>query len=81
MAAIARGRAVDPGGLAGPGRGERRLGRQRWPDFPDRQVLVHGDATPTNFLFPDTAGSPVALDLERLRPATASGTCPGWPGN
>lgn len=33
--------------------------------FPDRQVLVHGDATPTNFLFPD--GRAVALDLERLR--------------
>lgn len=34
---------------------------------PDRLVLVHGDATPTNFLFPD--GRVVALDLERLRPA------------
>lgn len=34
--------------------------------FPDRQVLLHGDATPTNFLFPD--GKVVALDLERLRP-------------
>ncbi|OGP71945.1 MAG: hypothetical protein A2Y80_06290 [Deltaproteobacteria bacterium RBG_13_58_19] len=33
--------------------------------FPDRQVLIHGDATPTNFLFPD--GGAVALDLERLR--------------
>jgi Ser/Thr protein kinase RdoA (MazF antagonist) len=32
----------------------------------DRLVLVHGDATPTNFLFPD--GRVVALDLERLRP-------------
>jgi aminoglycoside phosphotransferase len=32
--------------------------------FPDRLVLVHGDATPTNFLFPD--GRVVALDLERL---------------
>ncbi len=33
--------------------------------FPDHQVLLHGDATPTNFLFPD--GRVVALDLERLR--------------
>ena len=33
--------------------------------FPDRLVLVHGDATPTNFLFPN--GRAVALDLERLR--------------
>ncbi|MCL6620715.1 MAG: phosphotransferase [Syntrophobacterales bacterium] len=32
---------------------------------PDRQVLLHGDATPTNFLFPD--GGAVAVDLERLR--------------
>jgi aminoglycoside phosphotransferase len=35
--------------------------------FPDRQVLIHGDATPTNFLFPD--GRAVAVDLERLRGA------------
>ncbi|MEW6388654.1 MAG: phosphotransferase [Thermodesulfobacteriota bacterium] len=34
-------------------------------NLPDRQVLIHGDATPTNFLFPD--GRAVALDLERLR--------------
>jgi hypothetical protein len=34
-------------------------------EFPDSQVLVHGDATPTNFLFPN--GKAVALDLERLR--------------
>jgi hypothetical protein len=34
--------------------------------YPDRQVLLHGDATPTNFLFPD--GRVVAVDLERLRP-------------
>ena len=33
---------------------------------PDLQVLLHGDATPTNFLFPD--GRAVAVDLERLRP-------------
>jgi aminoglycoside phosphotransferase len=43
---------------------------------PDRQVLVHGDATPTNFLFSDDGGRDrppygrvVAIDLERLRPA------------
>jgi aminoglycoside phosphotransferase len=35
--------------------------------FPDHKVLVHGDATPTNFLFPD--GRAVAVDLERLRAA------------
>jgi hypothetical protein len=35
-------------------------------DYADRQVLLHGDATPTNFLFPD--GRAVAVDLERLRP-------------
>ncbi len=37
----------------------------RFRDFSDQQVLIHGDATPTNFLFPD--GRAVALDLERLR--------------
>jgi aminoglycoside phosphotransferase len=37
----------------------------RLAQLPDRQVLVHGDATPTNFLFPD--GRAVAVDLERLR--------------
>ena len=36
-------------------------------NFPDGRVLVHGDATPTNFLFPD--GRAVAVDLERLRVA------------
>lgn len=38
----------------------------RLEKYPDRQVLLHGDATPTNFLFPD--GRVVAVDLERLRP-------------
>jgi aminoglycoside phosphotransferase len=37
---------------------------ERFRDFADRQVLIHGDATPTNFLFPN--GRAVALDLERL---------------
>ena len=36
-----------------------------FPNFPDRQVLIHGDATPTNFLCPH--GRVVALDLEKLR--------------
>jgi aminoglycoside phosphotransferase (APT) family kinase protein len=44
---------------------ERLAWEARWAEFPDRQVLIHGDATPTNFLFPD--GRAVALDLERLR--------------
>jgi len=34
-------------------------------NFADRAVLVHGDATPTNFLFP--GGRAVALDLERMK--------------
>ncbi|MGA9753803.1 MAG: phosphotransferase [Desulfobaccales bacterium] len=46
---------------------ERGAWEERFRDFPDRQVLIHGDATPTNFLFPD--GRAVALDLERLRAA------------
>jgi aminoglycoside phosphotransferase len=45
---------------------ESRAWAPRLAGFPDRLVLVHGDATPTNFLFPD--GRAVALDLERLRP-------------
>jgi aminoglycoside phosphotransferase len=44
---------------------ERAFWAARFRDFPDRQVLVHGDATPTNFLFQD--GRAVALDLEKLR--------------
>jgi aminoglycoside phosphotransferase len=43
---------------------ERQAWEGRCQDFPDSQVLIHGDATPTNFLFPD--GRAVALDLERL---------------
>jgi len=51
----------DMGFLAEEGRSwEARLGA-----YADRQVLLHGDATPTNFLFPD--GRAVAVDLERLR--------------
>ncbi|HEY9074460.1 MAG TPA: phosphotransferase [Desulfobaccales bacterium] len=54
---------------------ERTAWESRLAQFPDHQVLVHGDATPTNFLFPDHSGQgrpfhrAVALDLERLRPA------------
>ena len=55
---------------------ERGAWEIRLAQFPDRRVLVHGDATPTNFLFPDNGGRgrpphsrAVALDLERLRPA------------
>jgi len=33
----------------------------------DREVLLHGDATPTNFIFPVRSGV-VAIDLERMRP-------------
>ena len=44
---------------------ERPAWEERYQDFSDRQVLIHGDATPTNFLFPN--GRAVALDLERLR--------------
>jgi aminoglycoside phosphotransferase len=44
---------------------ERAFWEARFRDFSDRQVLVHGDATPTNFLFPN--GRAVALDLEKLR--------------
>ena len=52
----------DAAALAEEGRAwEDRLGA-----YGDRQVLLHGDATPTNFLFPD--GRAVAVDLERLRP-------------
>jgi aminoglycoside phosphotransferase len=44
---------------------ERTLWETRFRDFADWQVLVHGDATPTNFLFPD--GRALALDLEKLK--------------
>jgi aminoglycoside phosphotransferase len=44
---------------------ERAAWEGRFQDFFEQQVLIHGDATPTNFLFPD--GRAVALDLERLR--------------
>jgi len=33
----------------------------------DRVVMLHGDATPTNFIFPGGRGV-VAIDLERMRP-------------
>jgi aminoglycoside phosphotransferase (APT) family kinase protein len=46
--------------------------RDRWRDQPrmweDQQVLVHGDATPSNFLFGGGLNV-IAIDLERMRPA------------
>jgi aminoglycoside phosphotransferase (APT) family kinase protein len=46
--------------------------RDRWRERPrmweDQQVLVHGDATPSNFLFGDNL-SVFAIDLERMRRA------------
>lgn len=44
---------------------ESRAWERRFGAYADVQVLLHGDATPTNFLFPD--GRAVAVDLERLR--------------
>lgn len=43
----------------------------RWLGLPvmtAQEVTVHGDATPTNFIFPDS-GDVVAIDLERMRRA------------
>jgi serine/threonine protein kinase len=44
--------------------------RDRWKDQPrmweDQEVLVHGDATPANFLFGDKL-SVIAIDLERMK--------------
>jgi aminoglycoside phosphotransferase len=45
---------------------ESRAWEALFKEYADQQVLLHGDATPTNFLFPD--GRVVAVDLERLRP-------------
>lgn len=46
--------------------------RDRWRDrdqmWRDRQVYVHGDATPSNFLF-GSGPNVVAIDLERMRRA------------
>jgi len=46
--------------------------RDRWREQPrmweDRQVLVHGDATPSNFLFGDGLNV-AAIDLERMKRA------------
>jgi len=48
----------------------RRL-KERWcgRDFmhQDQAVVIHGDATPTNFIFPEEKGI-VAIDLERMKP-------------
>jgi aminoglycoside phosphotransferase (APT) family kinase protein len=44
--------------------------KERWHErdymYMDQEVLIHGDATPTNFIFPDEDGV-VAIDLERMR--------------
>ena len=46
--------------------------RDRWREQPrmweDQQVLAHGDATPSNFLFGDDLNV-IAIDLERMRRA------------
>jgi aminoglycoside phosphotransferase (APT) family kinase protein len=46
--------------------------RERWRDQPrmweDQQVLTHGDATPSNFLFGDGMNV-IAIDLERMKRA------------
>jgi aminoglycoside phosphotransferase len=46
--------------------------RDRWREQPrmweDQQVLVHGDATPSNFLFGDNVNV-TAIDLERMKRA------------
>lgn len=51
--------------------GELRYLRDRWREHPDmwadRQVIVHGDATPENFMFGDGLNV-ISFDLERLRP-------------
>ena len=57
--------AVVPGGRGHAGAKKAEAWEVRLAAYTDRQVLMHGDATPTNFLFPD--GRAVALDLERLR--------------
>lgn len=54
------------------GRAESRLRRlkdkwlRRGIMAKDHQVVLHGDATPTNFIFPEGAGV-VAIDLERMK--------------
>jgi thiamine kinase-like enzyme len=42
--------------------------RNRFREIADRPVLIHGDATPTNFLF-SSEEEIVAIDLERMRMA------------
>jgi aminoglycoside phosphotransferase len=64
-------RQLDSLGLLSPeDQAHLEMERQEWSlrfsRFPDFQVVLHGDATPTNFLFPH--GRAVALDLERMRP-------------
>ncbi len=42
--------------------------REQWRMWEDQQVLVHGDATPSNFLFGEGLNV-TAIDLERMRRA------------
>lgn len=46
----------------------RDLWREKPRMWEDRQVLVHGDATPSNFLFGDDLNV-IAIDLERMKRA------------
>lgn len=58
------------GSIAGGEAGELRYWRDRWRNlremWEDNEVLVHGDATPSNFLFGD-GRRVVAFDMERAR--------------
>jgi Ser/Thr protein kinase RdoA (MazF antagonist) len=59
----------EAGLLSGEDQAHLAAEREEWAlrlsRFPDGRVVLHGDATPTNFLFPN--GRAVALDLERMR--------------
>jgi len=59
----------DYGVLAPKDEAHLAVEREEWVErlfrFPDFPVVLHGDATPTNFLFPN--GGAVALDLEKMR--------------
>lgn len=65
-------RLLDYQTVNGDEAGEFRWLRDRWHEqakmWEDCQVLVHGDATPGNFLFGDTL-SVITFDLERVRRA------------
>jgi aminoglycoside phosphotransferase (APT) family kinase protein len=66
VATLERQGLLDPGAVAAYLRlRDRWLGRSR---MQAEAVTVHGDATPTNFLFPTTEDV-VAIDLERMKAA------------